>query len=253
MVVHLEGGCRVAALREGAPTPNGTLRVYRHAGRDLGARAISLRVYECAPGRSPALRHARSDEVFYVLSGAGRVSLDGHAEPVEPDTGFYLRPGVTLEVDNPGPAPLLLLGSRCPDSGPGDDVLDMPRVTAAASAPAPWPFVRLHERAAEANGDRWYRVLVDEHLGSARVTQFVGAIPPGRAPDHYHHYEEVLCILAGTGRMWAGATHAEIGPGACIFLPRGQVHCVENTGTGELRLLGVFYPAGSPAARYEPD
>jgi hypothetical protein len=26
---------------------------------------------------------------------------------------------------------------------------------------------------------------------------------------------------------------------------------VENTGEGELRLLGVFYPAGSPAVRYE--
>jgi hypothetical protein len=28
---------------------------------------------------------------------------------------------------------------------------------------------------------------------------------------------------------------------------------VENTGTGELRLLGVFYPAGSPAVRYETE
>ena len=26
---------------------------------------------------------------------------------------------------------------------------------------------------------------------------------------------------------------------------------VENTGGGELRLLGVFYPSGSPAVRYE--
>jgi len=28
------------------------------------------------------------------------------------------------------------------------------------------------------------------------------------------------------------------------------VHCVENRGDGEMRLLGVFYPAGSPAVRY---
>jgi len=26
---------------------------------------------------------------------------------------------------------------------------------------------------------------------------------------------------------------------------------VENTGQNELRLLGVFYPAGSPGVRYE--
>ena len=93
--------------------------------------------------------------------------------------------------------------------------------------------------------------MVDASVGSEQVTQFVGGIPPGRAPDHYHHYEEVLCVLAGAGRMWAGQSHAPIGPGSCIFLPRRQVHCVENTGDVELRLLGVFYPAGSPAVRYE--
>ncbi|HYY96254.1 MAG TPA: cupin domain-containing protein, partial [Pyrinomonadaceae bacterium] len=82
-------------------------------------------------------------------------------------------------------------------------------------------------------------------------TQFVGSIPPGRAPDHFHTYEEVLFILRGEGRMWAGRTSAEIGPGSCVYLPTRQVHCVENTGGGELRLLGVFYPAGSPSVRYE--
>ena len=46
--------------------------------------------------------------------------------------------------------------------------------------------------------------------------------------------------------MWAGETHTPIAPGSGIYLPKGQVHCVENTGNDELRLLGVFYPAGSP-------
>jgi mannose-6-phosphate isomerase-like protein (cupin superfamily) len=94
--------------------------------------------------------------------------------------------------------------------------------------------------------DRWYRVLID-----SEVTQFVGSIPPGRAPDHFHEYEEVLFILRGEGRMWTEARSTPIEYGSCVYLPRRQVHCVENTGTGELRLLGVFYPAGSPAVRYE--
>src|SRR5262249_50904714 len=102
----------------------------------------------------------------------------------------------------------------------------------------------------QATGDRWYRVLVDEELGCMETTQFVGSIPPGRAPDHFHHYEEVLCILQGTGRMWAGQSSTPIRRGSCVFLPRGQVRCVENTGSSELRLLGVFHPAGSPADRY---
>ncbi len=59
----------------------------------------------------------------------------------------------------------------------------------------------------------------------------------------------MLCILEGHGRMWAGETRTDIGVGSCVYLPRRQVHCVENRGDGALRLLGVFYPAGSPAGR----
>lgn len=105
--------------------------------------------------------------------------------------------------------------------------------------------IRLADQPRQETGDRWYAELVQ-----AEVTQFVGSIPPGRAPDHFHLYEEVICILAGEGIMHAGDTSTTVGAGSCIFLPIRQRHCLENTGSGELRLLGVFYPAGSPAVRY---
>lgn len=105
--------------------------------------------------------------------------------------------------------------------------------------------LRLADQPRQQTADRWYAELVQ-----AEVTQFVGAIPPGRAPDHFHLYEEVICILAGEGVMHAGESSTPIAAGSCIFLPIRQRHCVENTGSGELRLLGVFYPAGSPAVRY---
>src|SRR5207237_8481117 len=101
-------------------------------------------------------------------------------------------------------------------------------------------IVRPPDPAPKPTAHRWYHVLVDDEVGRTHVTQFVGSIPPGRAPDHFHNYEEVLFILKGKGRMWAGDTNTPIGPGSCIYLPKGQVHCVENTGTGELRLLGIF-------------
>ena len=106
-------------------------------------------------------------------------------------------------------------------------------------------FVRLEDRPRQQTGDRWYVELIE-----AEVTQFVGSIPPGRAPDHFHLYEEVICILKGEGIMHAGDSSTPVGAGSCIFLPIRQRHCLENTGSGELRLLGVFYPAGSPAVRY---
>jgi mannose-6-phosphate isomerase-like protein (cupin superfamily) len=117
--------------------------------------------------------------------------------------------------------------------------------TPATSSATHTLVVTLDERPLQRTGDRSYVELIQ-----GEVTQFVGIIPPGRAPAHYHLYEEVLCILDGEGVMWAGASSAPIATGSCIYLPRGQMHCVENTSSRELRLLGVFYPAGSPAVRY---
>lgn len=252
MPALLEGGCFVEGLREGEPLARGNLKVWRHIGRAVGAEAITLRVLECGPGSSPSLRNQVCDEVLYVLEGEGVLFLDGEPHRVGPETGLYLRPGVCLSIRNPGPAPLTLLSSQCPDPGSSLSFEPAPTLSARdASAPSRAPVVRFSERETQVAGDdRWYRILIDQEVGSAKVTQFIGAIPPGRAPDHFHEYEEVLCILTGSGRVWAGETCAPIERGSCVFLPRRQPHCVENTGREELRLLGIFYPAGNPAVRY---
>ena len=239
MPIELTGRCRVSGLREGAAREHGTLRVWQHAGRESGAAAISLRVVELAPGRSPSLGGAACDEVLYVFEGTGALLFEGGSRPIGTDTGFYVPPGARFEIETS--APMTLVSSRCPD--PGESAL----AVATGAAPA---LVRLDECISETTGDRWYKVLLDHQVGRSQVTQFVGAIPPGRAPDHYHEYEEVLCILQGRGRMWAGDRSTSIERGSCIYLPRRQMHCVENTGDSELRLLGAFYPSGSPAVRY---
>ena len=250
MPTILEGGCRVTTLREGTPRVVEGLRIWPLIGRATGAADISLRLLELAPGTSPAVDTPACDDVWYVLEGEATLLLNDRRHEIAPETGVYIAPRSRFSLTNRGPGALVLLSSRCPDPEGGE----APRTPAPsqASGGAP-PLVRLADRAALPTGDRWYRVLVDDAVGSRQVTQFVGSIPPGRAPDHYHHYEEVLCILEGAGTMWAGRSHASIGPGSCVYLPRGQVHCVENTGRGPLRLLGVFYPAGSPAVRYEAD
>jgi mannose-6-phosphate isomerase-like protein (cupin superfamily) len=246
MAIVLEGGCRVSTMHEGEPRVSGSLKIWNQIGKATGAKAISLRVLEFGPGTSPVLRNDASDEVFYVLEGNCTVVIDDIAYELGPETGVYLRPGQTLRVENSGADVVRFVSSQCPE----ENGVAVPQLDQATKSDLP-PIVKLSDRRALPTADRWYRVLVDDEIGSEQVTQFVGSIPPGRAPDHFHEYEEVLFILRGEGRMWAGATNTPIGPGSCIYLPRGQVHCVENTGSGELRLLGVFYPSGSPAVRYE--
>ncbi len=252
MAVVLAGGCRVSQMREGTPLVNGSLSIWHQIGREVGAQAISLRILEFAPGLSPGITNS-CDDTLYVHEAPDQatVFIDGWSYPIASDSGIYLKPGETLTVNNAGAQPLRIISSQCPE--PELQSKFGPPLTSPlpeAKQPQQPPIVRLADREAVPTGDRWYRVLVDEEVGSMQVTQFVGSIPPGRAPDHFHNYEEVLFILRGTGRMWAAETNTSIGPGSCVYLPRGQAHCVENTGIDELRLLGVFYPAGSPSVRY---
>mgnify|MGYP001791309807 CR=1 FL=1 len=233
MLAILDGGCRVGGLKDGEPSVEGALRIWKHFGTAAGATAISLRVMELAGGERATLRNEISDEVLYVLSGSG--------SGLRSDTGIYLPPATSLEIA--ADETLTLVSSRCPDDGATLDGYE----PGSGGAPV---IVRMQDRPVQRTGDRWYREIINEDAGSTQVTQFVGGIPPGRAPDHFHLYEEVIVIRDGTGEMWAGSSHAPIETGSCIFLPHGQVHCVENRGAGEMRLLGVFYPAGSPAVRY---
>lgn len=215
MAVLLDGGCRVATMEEGIPRREGSL--------------ISMRVLEFGPGQSAELRNEDLDEVLFSLDQC-KLVIGEHTYEVEPHSGVFIPAQTAFRVENLGTNSVHFVSSQAPRQEGGIETR----------------IVRLADQRAMPTADRWYRVLID-----SEVTQFVGSIPPGRAPDHFHEYEEVLFILKGEGRMWTEATSTPIEFGSCIYLPRKQVHCVENTGTGELRLLGVFYPAGSPAVRYE--
>ena len=255
MGIEFEGGCRAFHRREGEPAirRNG-LSVWRHVGRERGATAISLSIVELAPESGTAWRNGDCDEVLGVLQGRGSLTLGGERYRLEPGTGVYVRPDDHVAIENDSREPLTIASSRCPDPGPGIDFEDGAAPTARVVARVPSPVVRFEDQPTERAGDgRWFRVLVDAKAGCAPVTQFLGFIPPGRAPDHFHEYEEIVCILAGTGRFWSGESSTAIGAGTCLYLPRRQPHCLENTGTESLQLCGLFYPSGSPAVRYRPD
>jgi quercetin dioxygenase-like cupin family protein len=85
--------------------------------------------------------------------------------------------------------------------------------------------------------------------GCAVATQFVGEIPPGRAPDHSHPYDEVVLVLHGEGIVHMGGGRHPLSAGTAVHLPPGVPHCLENTGQATMRVLGVFHPADSPAAK----
>jgi mannose-6-phosphate isomerase-like protein (cupin superfamily) len=175
-----------------------------------------------------------ADEVIFVLDGEGALDVEGERHPLRPGTAVFLARGTRW-------------------SAGGVRVLS---VLVRSPLPASAPFAVRDLTAAErgsATAGRQFVLGATPEIGCDSATQFIGLVPPGRAPDHFHTYDEVIYILEGRGELHIGGDSAPLRPGSCVHLPARLVHCLANTGDSELRLLGVFRPAGSPAEAYYPD
>lgn len=206
----------------------------------VGAELLVQRLLTFAPGTAPDRLNEDRDEIAYVVSGSGSLLLDGQNHDLHPDLGVYIRAGESYTVDNTGSEDLVLVSVTAPP--PDDDDETRRKVTVDV---ADQPII-------PAGKDREFKFVVDPEAGCLEVTQFVGWIPPGRAPTHYHLYDEVMYILDGEGVLHLdGHPDTPISTGTSIHLPPPVEHCVENTGDRPLRVLGVFHPAGSAAEAYE--
>ena len=209
-------------------------------GPNTGSALLEQRVIRYAPGRSLPRGEADRDELLYAVSGLGTLELEGEPYDLEPDVGAYVRAGESYLIDNPGPDVLLIVSS----SVPVEQVYRPPREV----------IVRFADRPElRADAKRTFRYLVNQDAGCMDATQFVGIVEPCRAPDHSHTYDEVGYIVAGEGFAHIGGESIPLRPGSCFHLPPEQVHCIENTGPGVMRILGVFHPSGDPASRAYED
>ena len=205
-----------------------------------GQQALSRRQVELPPGSRSAGTAGPGGELWFVLAGAGVASAGADIMPIGRGTGLWLPPGADYQVHAEGAGPLTL------------DSVSLPGPAAGRAAPGQGSAPLVSELAGcpvEATGDRQFRVLFGPGRGCDAATQFVGEIPPGRAPEHTHTYDELVLVLAGEGVLHTGGGDWPLTPGAALHLRPGQPHCLENTGSSTLRVLGVFHPGGSPAAK----
>jgi cysteine desulfurase family protein (TIGR01976 family) len=187
-------------------------------------------------------------ELWFVLGGSGGLELDGEPGPaLVPDRGVWIPVGAAYKIRAAPGQELRLDMVSLPAGG---DAGQAAANDGGYSASAAGPLARdLAGCAVETTGDRKFRVLFGPGQDCPVATQFVGEIPPGRAPEHSHPYDEVVLILAGAGVAHTGDGDRALTAGTCVHLPPGLPHCLENTGQATLRVLGVFHPADSPAAK----
>jgi mannose-6-phosphate isomerase-like protein (cupin superfamily) len=202
----------------------------------------------------PRGRHAGvagvGGELWFVIEGSARVDLDGAPGPaLVPDRGLWVPAGTAYQLECTGADWLRLDIVALPASGSVPAGPDTPAAVSGATDPVSRD---LEDCPAETTGDRKFRVLFGPGRDCATATQFVGEIPPGRAPEHSHPYDEVVLILRGTGVAHVGGADRALSAGTCLHLPPGLPHCLENTGPQQMHVLGVFHPADSPAAKTPP-
>ena len=204
-------------------------------GPELGCELFEQRLLRF-DGASGERTNDESDEVLYVLSGSGTLSIGDESAGVAAGTAAYVARRTAWSVEEANE--LVVLSVLAHDPLPADG-----RTHAVLTA----------EETQSATAGREFRLLATPAVGCATVTQFIGTIPVGRAPDHFHTYDEVVYVLDGHGALHIGGESTEMREGTCVHLPARIVHCLENVGPGEMHVLGVFRPAGSPAEAYYPD
>jgi len=249
----LSGGAAVIERGE-LSVAEGTRRYRVPISRAMGARDIAQYVSSYSEGISSARRNPVGEEVIYVLNGSGTCYIDGYSYALAAGTAVYIPPGSVYQIENldqrgRGVSDIEIVSVCCPEDE--DPEVGVDPVVRPAQDTKPFRTVREEEVKAIATGDRSFKLLVNQDLGARRVTQFVGLIPPGRAPMHHHTYEEAIYIIEGEGRVLTEDGNVVFKGGSSIYLPRLVKHCLENTGSTNIRLLGVFHPSGSPAARYD--
>ena len=67
--------------------------------------------------------HPKTEEIYYILAGEGRMRIDAETAPVGPGDAIAISPGATHEITNTGQQPLVFLCCCAPGYEHSDTVL----------------------------------------------------------------------------------------------------------------------------------
>lgn len=222
--------------------PGSTAQIRPVLTESFGCTYLTETVLSLQPGTTAPLESGKHEELLFVLHGRGRLLHAGTAQEFQPQSGIYVGPGETYQLEAAEPAEIVSVRVTNPA---GDEVAVGDRRTISPLN---------SQEVGKATAGREYRVLADPSTGFRSGTHFVGDVPVGEpAPLHYHLYNEVIYVVQGNGILHIDGERNPIYPGACIHLPARTLHQVENTGDVPMVEVAVFVPAGSPAAAYLPD
>ena len=84
---------------------------------------------------------------------------------------------------------------------------------------------------------------------SVRVVRLVRT--EGRTAHRHPHSEEIIHVVAGTGRVWIDGSRERVGPGDTVRIPAGAAHATVPD-PGVAMELVCFFPHPDLAANSQP-
>jgi mannose-6-phosphate isomerase-like protein (cupin superfamily) len=97
------------------------IREIIHPSGDGTSPALSLAQAEVAPGRATRAHRLDRLEIYYILSGEGRMNVGGESAVVGPGLAVYIPAGERQFIENIGPTPLVFLCICQPAYDPAGD------------------------------------------------------------------------------------------------------------------------------------
>ena len=204
----------------------------------LDDSVLALRTVSLAAGLTETIADPEVDSLLFVSAGSGVLSAGESTSPLRTGSAALVLAGESATLQSTDGLELVVM-----TAGAGTDL--------HAPMGARETVVSLDDaEQQQATGARSFQLLFGPHNGSTRATLFAGYVPPGKAPWHYHLYDEIVFVPAGPGRLHLEGTTEELGAGSAFRLRPRQVHIVENLGDAAMTIIGIFTPAGSPSAAY---
>ncbi|WP_432563604.1 cupin domain-containing protein [Kineococcus sp. SYSU DK003] len=184
---------------------------------------------------------AGAELLLYVLSGEAILSVQGESRRAGNGSAVHAVDGDVVEITSSG-APVVVLQFSVPLSSDRHAPLGRRQRWSSLSEPG---------REA-ATSDRTFEVLLGPAQGCCLATLFVGVVPPGAAPWHFHQYAELMVLLSGSTTFHDACGMRDMKPGDAVFIPSRALHVNENPGCEPVLVLGLLLPASSPSATYLP-
>lgn len=246
-IAHLDGDCFVASTEMLSVQDCSGLQVSSVIGPHNGALYQAQFMIRANADWSDPIEFGQHDVLLFVADGGGCIEIGGKQFQSGALSGAFVKPGEAFALRSDTGESFTVFASVCP-AGATLNILDsMPDIFDDSNPERVIPFDKDNR---QDMADRFFQLLVDETIGCANGTQFIGEIPRSKAVLHRHLYEESLIVLKGSGVMWTTHKKTPVKAGDVIFLPRKEPHSLECTSPDGMLVAGVIYPGNNPAINY---